>query len=167
MSPCRGRGGGEECRVNRRKKETFARIRVTRCVRNDNRAPLQRYSQRQECKINERSSVSDSDAVSYRSPEFPASQHARECAQFVETRDKRVHLSLLVTRTGQTCRTMKAKTRRRVERTSLPPPVHVHVHTERERRATKRTQKEENGGKWETKNGAGSWKVTLRHIIFR
>lgn len=49
---------------------------------------LQHYSQRQECKRNERSSVSDSDAVSYRSPEFPASQHER--AQFVETRDKRL-----------------------------------------------------------------------------
>lgn len=49
---------------------------------------LQHYSQRQECKRNERSSVSDSDAVSYRSPEFPASQHER--VQFVETRDKRL-----------------------------------------------------------------------------
>jgi len=71
-----------------------------RCVRKGAIASLQYYSQRQECERNERSPVSDSDAVSYRSLEFPASQHER--AQFVETRDKR--LSRYWSENGQTCR---------------------------------------------------------------
>lgn len=93
--------------------------------------------------------MSDSDAVSYRSPEFPASRgSANERAQFVEMREINVYLTGESEANGQRWieRTMKAaeaKTRRKVD-AGAPQEEGDWRQREREREQTERRKEKNN-----------------------
>jgi len=100
--------------------------------------------------------VSDSDAVSYRSPEFPASQHER--AQFVETRDKR--LSHYWSENGQSWRGESDRGRCLLGRDENEERWRGLVKYRRETRATER---EENEIERTNGKGARRKKKAMKH----